>query len=194
MTADGNRARPGGACQRKKKFIDPEFQLRYSFTLAIVATVEGIVLAGVLLAAMFSIIEISPQDHVRLFYYIVAVSAAMILLLNLVNIAVGIRLSHRISGPIYRFTQVAKSVAAGDLSHVIKLRDKDELQDLRGQLNEMLDGLRGLVREQNRRLDLAAETVKRMQAESARTGAGPDEQAWRVLLAGVEEAKGKFRI
>jgi len=196
MFMNANVAQPqkNFASSRKKKFIDPAYQMRYSFTLVTFATTEGILLAGVLLAAIFSIIEISPENHIRLFYYIVTISAAMILFLNLLNIGIGILLSHRISGPVYRFTQIAKSVAKGDLSQVIKLREKDELQDLRSQLNDMLDGLRGLVREQNRQIDEVTESVRRLQARSAQSGAGAEDKDLQELLVSVENLKGKFLI
>lgn len=176
---------------RRKKFIDPAYQLRYSLTLATLATCEGVALSGVLLTAIFSVIEISPENHIRLFYYIVGIAVAMIVILGLVNIGLGILLSHRVSGPVYRFIQVAKQVATGDLSQVIRLREKDELQELRGQLNEMLDGLRGLVREQNHRIDTLADAVRRLQSRGAQAG---NEQAWGEILTELDTLKGKFII
>jgi nitrogen fixation/metabolism regulation signal transduction histidine kinase len=178
--------------QRKKKIVNPNYQLRYTFLLIMLASLEGILVAGGLLTVIFSVIEISPEDHVRLFNLIIGVSVGMILVLGVINSIIGIFLSHRISGSAYRLMQVAKTVSRGDLSPVVMLREKDELQDLKVGFNEMLDGLRGLVREHNHKIDHAVSVVRKLHNPGSR--AAEDPQAWQTLLTDLEKIKEPFII
>lgn len=178
--------------QRKKMIVDPSYQMRYTVFLIILSTSEIILFAAVLVAAIFSIVEISSADHVRLFYYLMAVSAGMLLVLNLMNGLVGILFSHRISGPVYRFSQMAKTIGRGDFSPVIMLRKADELQELKDGLNEMLDGLRGRVREQNQLVVRMEELVRQEQARKSLPGGSlefiPE------MLQMLEKLKVNFKI
>jgi hypothetical protein len=59
----------------------------------------------------------------------------------------GIQLAHRIVGPLYRFRQVMKAIAAGEEVDLIRLRKGDFLLDMRDDFNEMIKALeqRGAV-------------------------------------------------
>jgi len=54
------------------------------------------------------------------------------------TIAVGIVLTHRIAGPIYRFKQHLNSVAAGEVVGKCRIRKRDEMQGLCDSLNRAL--------------------------------------------------------
>ena len=53
----------------------------------------------------------------------------------------GIYLSHKIAGPIYRIERFLASMAAGDLSARIKLRRGDEMVSLADSINKLTDSL-----------------------------------------------------
>jgi hypothetical protein len=53
------------------------------------------------------------------------------------------RFCHRVAGPIVRFRQVARDVAAGKPVRRVRLRDGDELLELQDDFNAMLDRLAG---------------------------------------------------
>jgi hypothetical protein len=59
----------------------------------------------------------------------------------------GIKLTHRIVGPLYRFRQTIKAIASGEEVELIRLRKGDFLLELRDDLNEMIKALeqRGAV-------------------------------------------------
>jgi len=68
------------------------------------------------------------------------------LFINLVFVAmlcggIGIIASHRIAGPIDRMVRFMDAVANGDYSRRLKLREKDELQDLADTINKLVDRL-----------------------------------------------------
>jgi HAMP domain-containing protein len=52
-----------------------------------------------------------------------------------------IYLTHRLAGPLYRFEQTAREVIRGNLALRVRLRKGDELHELAGLLNEVLDTL-----------------------------------------------------
>jgi methyl-accepting chemotaxis protein len=53
-------------------------------------------------------------------------------------LAFGLFLTRRLAGPLYRFEQTIKSILKGDLSIRIRLREKDEFQDLALLLNQAI--------------------------------------------------------
>ncbi|MFH1394900.1 MAG: hypothetical protein ABIH09_01945 [Candidatus Omnitrophota bacterium] len=64
------------------------------------------------------------------------------LLITPIFVIIGIFLSHRIAGPIYRINKYLDSLKEGDYSRDIKLRKKDELKDVAGKLTELCQELR----------------------------------------------------
>jgi hypothetical protein len=58
-----------------------------------------------------------------------------------------VRLVHRVVGPVYRFRQCLKALAAGEEMEKMRLRKDDFLQELKDEFNEMLEALerRGAV-------------------------------------------------
>lgn len=57
-----------------------------------------------------------------------------------------VKFSHRLVGPLFRFRQILKAVAAGEPVRLVKLRQDDFLTEMRDEFNEMLEALqrRGL--------------------------------------------------
>ncbi|HZC68992.1 MAG TPA: hypothetical protein VE201_10280 [Nitrospirales bacterium] len=58
-----------------------------------------------------------------------------------------IYLTHRLAGPLYRFEQTARELIRGNFALRIRLRKGDELHDLAGLLNEVLDTVEPAFRE-----------------------------------------------
>ncbi len=56
--------------------------------------------------------------------------------------AVGVLITHRIAGPVYRFEQHLKSVAQGNYAGPCRIRNGDELQELCDAINAAVDHLR----------------------------------------------------
>ena len=71
----------------------------------------------------------------------------MILLITLpiifvVMLLLAIIISHRIAGPIYRIEKELAEISKGDYSRRIKLRSRDELQEIAEGVNSLLDVLK----------------------------------------------------
>jgi methyl-accepting chemotaxis protein len=56
----------------------------------------------------------------------------------IVSLVLGLFLTRRLAGPLYRFEQTIKAILRGDLSIRIRLREKDEFQDLALLLNQAI--------------------------------------------------------
>jgi methyl-accepting chemotaxis protein len=54
------------------------------------------------------------------------------------SLLLGFFLTHRLAGPLYRFEHTIKAILRGDLSIRIRLREKDEFQDLALLLNQAI--------------------------------------------------------
>ncbi|MBK8871528.1 MAG: methyl-accepting chemotaxis protein [Elusimicrobia bacterium] len=77
-------------------------------------------------------------------------SDSYIFLLKLALYMVGVVIfavlaSHKLAGPIYRFERSARAVGSGDLTHRVRLRVGDELEDFRDEFNGMIESLQRLV-------------------------------------------------
>ena len=70
---------------------------------------------------------------------------AVLVLVILVVVPSTLANSASIVGPIEQARNVARAIAAGDLSHPIEVSGSDELTELMGSLKEMQDGLRHMV-------------------------------------------------
>jgi len=71
--------------------------------------------------------------------------AALALAATLASVALGFVATRSITGPLTRAVSIAKRVAAGDLSTRIEVRTKDETGELMAALQDMNEGLRGIV-------------------------------------------------
>ena len=66
----------------------------------------------------------------------------VVLAVTFVVIVYGIRFSHRIAGPVYALSRNMSFVKQGRLTAELKLREKDQFQNLAGSFNTMLAVLR----------------------------------------------------
>jgi len=64
------------------------------------------------------------------------------LLILLFAIAINLYVSHKIAGPIYRFEHTLRCIDDGDLQHVARLRDSDQIKSMVSALNRLIASLR----------------------------------------------------
>lgn len=64
------------------------------------------------------------------------------LLIFLVSLAINLFISHKIAGPIYRFEHSLRCIDAGDLLHVARIRDSDQVKSMVSTLNRLTASLR----------------------------------------------------
>lgn len=132
--------------KRRKKLIQPRLQLRLIFTflgVALLALLLQFLLFGATIAALASDL---PQDGPvlldRIPQYTLLVFGISLCILLPMTLCVGVIVTFRIAGPLYRFEQHLLAVARGEDPGVCRIRRDDELQDFCKTLNAALDRLR----------------------------------------------------
>jgi hypothetical protein len=122
--------------KRRKVWID-RFQTRLSLRLC-----SYFVLYQVAIWSLFWMGERladqpdAASSPVAFFGSLLAPIAAIAL--GIVFIHDAIKVTHRVVGPAYRFRKTIESITAGEEMRLIKLRDGDELQDFKDDINAML--------------------------------------------------------
>lgn len=64
------------------------------------------------------------------------------LLILFFAIAINLFVSHKIAGPIFRFEHTLRCIDDGDLQHVARLRDSDQIKSMVSALNRLIASLR----------------------------------------------------
>lgn len=145
--------------RRRRLLIQRWFQIRYislilGFMLFI-ALVSGYtvyvttwVMLGEKLAAVY------PQG--LLFEIVKKVNIALVLRLLILTpfvVFVGLVLSNRIAGPIYRIKKHLRLISSGNYDMPLKLRKKDELKDLAESVNKMTKVLKSSREKRSNAID-----------------------------------------
>lgn len=87
--------------------------------------------------------NVYPRSRlVSIFHHANLVLLFRMLLITPIFVVMGILLSHRIAGPIYRISKYIDSLKTGDYSKDIRLRKKDELKGLAEKMTELCHVLR----------------------------------------------------
>jgi len=137
--------------RRYIKIVKPHFQ--YRFIIHFVGlSILGIVIANAIVFGYYTFR--SSYDLSTRFMYQSAVGAPIkrISLLELLGPAmaasviisaalaawIGVRYSHRIAGPMYRFEKTFQDIRRGKRVSAVALRKHDEFKDVAGELNKML--------------------------------------------------------
>ena len=131
--------------------VNPRYQLKYIFWLS---------LAGLLLVAAngylvyhyvhenyLALVDLSPMTEevkqvLRQELHEIVIRLALISVgfLGIVG-GIGLVFSHQTAGPLFHFKRVIGEVIAGNLNARVRLRPKDDFQDVALAFNEMVDHL-----------------------------------------------------
>jgi methyl-accepting chemotaxis protein len=140
--------------KRKIFIVNKKYQYRYLF---IIISTMLISVASVYFTTFYVIWNkvideffFVPEASKKLAEIFVQTSQLLvipILLLAVIFTVVGIILSHKVAGPIFRVERVAQELSKGNLDIKVKFRKGDELHELADSLNEMIDGIKSIVRE-----------------------------------------------
>lgn len=135
--------------QRKTILIKKHLQYRYMaliffsvllaflvFGLEAIWTVSKVVNENPYLMPLLDIIkQMAPLFAIKIVMYMVVVTI------------VAAVISHRMAGPIFKFEKSCSTVAEGDLTHRVYLRQGDQLTDLQDHFNNMVGAVNEVVKE-----------------------------------------------
>lgn len=129
-----------GLIRRRKYWINSRLQRQYLFQILMVElVVMCVTMIGTLALAL--IIMNPNMEAGPTWTQIYVISGAFALSLAAALVYMGLRLSHKIYGPLYRFKTILEAVAEGGEPEMVKLRDGDELQDIAVALNRSFNVL-----------------------------------------------------
>jgi methyl-accepting chemotaxis protein len=157
--------------KRKQIYINMDLQFKYSLILVFTMFIEMIIV-GLGLLYVFS--QPKPDIPGANIYFIYKAVLAIIVFLTLCNITVGVYMSHKVAGPLFRFVMCTREVANGNLKIQVNLRKGDELRELESAFNDMTERLRSVVREDRKRLEDIIGAVEIIESEMAKSKADKD--------------------
>ena len=132
--------------KRRKKLIKPRFQLKVAASGLGIAVVSVLVLVIMMNDAIMEFADKGWVDAVALRNEWMGVLLSKLLLalgvLVPMTLALGVILTHRIAGPLYRFEAFLNAVKRGEHPGECHLRKGDELIDFCTLLNEVTEPLR----------------------------------------------------
>lgn len=106
--------------------------------------------------------------------------------------AAALLLSHRISGPMYRFEQVARSVSEGDLTVNVRLREKDYMKEQAEELSAGIKSMRESIGEVDGASGAMRDRLSALERMVSSGGADPDgvNELVKGMKSDVAEIKG----
>jgi methyl-accepting chemotaxis protein len=152
--------------KRKQIYINMDLQFKYSLILVFTMFIEMIIV-GLALLYVFS--QPKPDIPGANIYFIYKAVLAIIVFLTLCNITVGVYMSHKVAGPLFRFVMCAREVGNGNLKIQVNLRKGDELRELESAFNDMTEKLRGVVKDDRKRMADILEAADLIEAEMGKS-------------------------
>jgi len=132
--------------RRTQKLVNGKLQLKLTFWVVGVATLSMLFQFFILYTTVSRVGVELPNDS-KIFFeslpeqMIRSFLASLSMALSVTFVA-GILLTHRIAGPIYRFTEFLRAVNRGQQHDICRIRPNDELHDFCALLNETTAPLR----------------------------------------------------
>lgn len=138
--------------RRKQYIINPRFQLRFVYYIGIVAFVNAAIVIIANKVFIWRLYEKGrkvglSEDHV--FFSFLNYQDSSLTITSLISAAVlfivmglfGLKMSHRVAGPLYRLNQHMRGVANGELGKHVKFRKGDFFPELAEAYNMQYDFL-----------------------------------------------------
>jgi methyl-accepting chemotaxis protein len=175
--------------KRKQIYINMELQFKYSLILIFTMFIEMIIIG---LAMLYVISQPKPDVPGANIYFIYRMVLIVILMLTLCNITVGVYLSHKVAGPLFRFIMCTREVANGNLRIQANLRKGDELRELEGAFNDMTERLRSYVREERKRIEEILAAADKISADVGKGSKSQEQLAF--IRETVQKINSQFII
>jgi methyl-accepting chemotaxis protein len=167
--------------KRKQIYINMDLQFKYSLILIFTMFIEMIIV-GLALLYVFS--QPKPDIPGANIYFIYKAVLAIIVFMTLCNITVGVYLSHKVAGPLFRFVMCTREVANGNFKIQVNLRKGDEMRELETAFNDMTERIRGVIRDERVRVSEIQDAAEAIE-EAASKGRMDKEE----VLAKVKQIK-----
>ena len=105
-----------------------------------------------------------------------------------VTFLIGIFMSHRIAGPLFKLKRFFAQAKAGNLQDVLYFREKDHFKDVAEDYNQMMQGIRGRISASNEQLSASIHQIERVMEKCSPEARGQLDSA----LAGLRNVREKL--
>lgn len=165
---ENTQAKAPAQFQRKTILIKKHLQYRYMALLFICVLLGFLISALDILWTISDVVNKHPMmqpllDEMSGMLPLFGLKIAMYMIMVLIVSAV---ISHRMAGPIFKFEKSCATVAEGDLTHRVYLRQGDQLTDLQDQFNNMTGAVNEVVKEYEKFRLAAADGGMKEQSEA----------------------------
>ena len=155
--------------KRHQFFIKKEFQLNFIWKFCLLILAGGTLSTGLILyfssgtlTSMFQQSRMVITDTAfTILPVVIYTNLITIVLISLATIFVTLFVSHKIAGPIFRFEKDIKTIANGDLTLTIYLRDGDQLIELAEGINTMTVSLNKKILDSQKGLEKIIESASK---------------------------------
>ncbi|MCM8790383.1 MAG: methyl-accepting chemotaxis protein [Candidatus Omnitrophica bacterium] len=137
--------------KRKQLFVSAKFQLKYVGLILLLMFITAIVCSYVVYySSMILLAEklanVYPQGRLIAIIKTVNFRVLLSIVLLMPFVAyIGIYLSHKIAGPIYRMERFLEDMAGGNLTSRLSLRKGDELGSIADKINLLSDSMKQTI-------------------------------------------------
>ena len=142
-----------GLNRRRIVVVDPKLQYRFLLLPLIVTATTAASLFALFLVQANALLPQGTEADSELLDYIgslqlyTAVVVGAVLVLHVVAVVLlGLIMSLKVAGPIYRFKKTMSEVAKGNINMRVSLRDGDQLTDLADMFNKMMETLSARIK------------------------------------------------
>jgi len=173
---ENTQAKAPAQFQRKTILIKKHLQYRYMALIFFSVLLAFIVVGLDIIWTVSKVVNEHPMmqpllDEMSSMVPLFGLKVAMYMVMVLIVSAV---ISHRMAGPIFKFEKSCATVAEGDLTHRVYLRQGDQLTDLQDHFNNMAGAVNEAVKE-----------YEKFRAEAAAAGMGDKAEALSRRIAEI---------
>ncbi len=151
--------------RRRRYLVDKRFQIRYvllAVLIFILCIAIGVALTSIGFKSLYGPTEEGGAERVNRVSFLFWIVLLAVLILLVVVGFYGVRMSHRIAGPIYAFSRHLGLVRQGIYYEDVQLRKGDEFRSLANSLNSCLEALREREREAIAKLEDLAQRMENL--------------------------------
>lgn len=134
--------------QRKTILIKRKLQYRYMLLIFLSVLIAFLMVGLDIVWTVSKVVDEHPMMRPLIddMFSMAPVFLIKVLMYMVIVGIVSAVVSHRMAGPIYKFEKSMSVIASGDLTHRVVLRKGDQLKELEGGFNDMVESLKTAIK------------------------------------------------
>jgi methyl-accepting chemotaxis protein len=158
--------------KRQRIVVDKKYQWRYVTIIVFMILLNLVVGWTVYYTIWTTILHFHKIDFRSTFNLVNTMLALRGLFLAVLTICLGLFISHKTAGPLFRIKKLLRKVGEKDISQKVTLKRWDELKDLAAVVNEMLEKQNSYVKKEKSLIEDLNRKIKEGKIEEVKFLAG----------------------